>query len=59
MVAESFVHLLAPELVATLVSGAILLGLGYLLVDRRLQLGERADRARELNAAGMKFGEVP
>jgi hypothetical protein len=48
LTAENFAHIFAPELVAGLVSGAVVLGLGYWCVDRRLRLRERADREREL-----------
>ena len=65
MLAETFLHLLAPELVAGLLSGAVVLGLGYFFIDRRLRLGERADREQaterergELRASALAIVET-
>lgn len=65
MLAETFLHLLAPELVAGLLSGALVLGLGYFFIDRRNRLGERADREQaterersELRASALAIVET-
>ncbi len=52
VVAESFRHVFEPEFFAGLLSGAIVLGLGYLVVDERLRLKQRADE--EQDAAGRR-----
>jgi hypothetical protein len=36
-----------PAFLAAVLAGAVLLGVGYVLIDRRLSLGERAERGRE------------
>jgi hypothetical protein len=47
----SFGSLFWPTLVATIVGGAIVLSLGYLLVDKRLNLKDKADRDAEEESA--------